>query len=520
MRQLLIGNKVFKDKCYIDYICYSKPKFRGEEKFFNKIFKEVTEKNYLLINENSLVKNGAYSLNIILKYKNEKKTIKKGRTIKKSNQKNQNQNKKLKEKVNKAIKQEKFPKLSRQNSVLNNFVPLNEKYDIIYVNYNDIKNIPGNFELNDLLEFLEFFKNKGSIIFTNFIKPQEVTPKKGKQQKNDKLKIRINDTKKNEELAMDKDMENLNRLYDLTQLYFFEINDAKKAFNIHYNHFTKENINNRKEIIGKKIFDYFIKGISPATKEILNEIKTGFFLEQFNNCTVVLTYEKKADIQNFDSKIIPKKYYNNIKYIDDYKKLLTENINDYYSILISLIVHSYAYSSPNFQTIPGLYPTFVIGLEIIKKRFELQRNKIKLTEEIYNINSKENELLKMKEEISLKGKEKGFSSNSIIENKSNIQIYHPLYDYNLINLFKTKKFIENLNENGFIDEKYYIMHDPLYRDLMGSITELERKKVSKEKIKQNIIKTIKNINISKKFKDKEINSLQKVKNHNLPIDKL
>lgn len=64
--------------------------------------------------------------------------------------------------------------------------------------------------------------------------------------------------KKNEELAIDKDMENLNKLYDLIQLYFFEISDAKKSFIIHYNHFTKENINNRKEIIGNKIFDYFI----------------------------------------------------------------------------------------------------------------------------------------------------------------------------------------------------------------------------------------------------------------------
>ena len=72
-------------------------------------------------------------------------------------------------------------------------------------------------------------------------------------------------------------MEDINKLYDLTQLYFFDFIEAEKIFNEHYEYFTQENEINRKKFSGKTIFDYLIKGISPATKEILKEKKLNFF---------------------------------------------------------------------------------------------------------------------------------------------------------------------------------------------------------------------------------------------------
>ena len=69
IKQLLLGNKISKKKCFIDLNCYGRPKFEGEEEFFDKIFEYVTVKNYLQINKTPLEEGSRFSLLIQLKHK-------------------------------------------------------------------------------------------------------------------------------------------------------------------------------------------------------------------------------------------------------------------------------------------------------------------------------------------------------------------------------------------------------------------------------------------------------------------
>ena len=75
MKQLIIGNKTSKKKCRIDYIGYGRPKFEGDEEFFDEIYNYVTSKNNLIINKTPLNEGSRSSLIIKLIYKGQIKII-------------------------------------------------------------------------------------------------------------------------------------------------------------------------------------------------------------------------------------------------------------------------------------------------------------------------------------------------------------------------------------------------------------------------------------------------------------
>ena len=159
----------------------------------------------------------------------------------------------------------------------------------------------------------------------------------------------------------------LNQLYDFTNIFFFDTKQCRKIFNKHYETFTKDNINNRKQITKSKLFDYFIKGIATATKEEVTGMKTGLFLDQLNKFTIIYASKRAANKVELDSQPHPKVNHSNLELIKEYKKYLKINKNDYYSILISTLVINCGATSPNCQSTDVIYPAFLIALEIIKK---------------------------------------------------------------------------------------------------------------------------------------------------------
>ena len=58
---------------------------------------------------------------------------------------------------------------------------------MIYINYVDLKNIPGDFKMRDLLELLKFFKNKGSTLFVNFYKPKRPKVQEEEEEKDEDI---------------------------------------------------------------------------------------------------------------------------------------------------------------------------------------------------------------------------------------------------------------------------------------------------------------------------------------------
>ena len=108
IKQLLIGNKASKRKCHIDYIGYGRPKFEGEEEFFDEIYNYVTSKNHLTISKTPLIEGSSSSLTIILNQAKAKR--KKRKKIEKRNRRRKNRimrkikKRKKKIKIKKRIK--------------------------------------------------------------------------------------------------------------------------------------------------------------------------------------------------------------------------------------------------------------------------------------------------------------------------------------------------------------------------------------------------------------------------------
>jgi hypothetical protein len=78
-KQLILGNKISKKKCFIDFITFGRPKFEGEEEFFETIFNQVNLKNGIQINSTPL-EEGRFSLVIELKHKDKEQKIQLGTT--------------------------------------------------------------------------------------------------------------------------------------------------------------------------------------------------------------------------------------------------------------------------------------------------------------------------------------------------------------------------------------------------------------------------------------------------------
>ena len=61
--------------------------------------------------------------------------------------------------------------------------------------------------------------------------------------------------------------------------------------------------------------------------------------------------------------------------IKQYKDILNEKKNDYFSIFISSIIIHCASCAPGCQTTEVIYPSFLISLEVIKASISLTVNK-------------------------------------------------------------------------------------------------------------------------------------------------
>ena len=104
-KQLLLGNKISKKKSFIDFVGFGRPKFEGEEEFFNQIFNHVTLKNNLQINSTPLDEGSRYSLIIELKHNDKEQTIIVGTIPAEEKEQKQKEEEEKKKKENEEKKQ-------------------------------------------------------------------------------------------------------------------------------------------------------------------------------------------------------------------------------------------------------------------------------------------------------------------------------------------------------------------------------------------------------------------------------
>ena len=575
--QLLTANKISKKKMNVEYITYGIPKFEEEEeKFFLDIYNYVNEKNHLDINEKPLVEDGTYSLKFEFYFKdqthsfclgsggenaeeekkednpeeekkeenpeekkeestpqeNKEETTpqeNKEESTPQENNETPEENKEEKKEENpepedyepnEAMKAEKIPKFSRKDSVLCNMDPKSKKYTLFYLNFDELKDIPGNFEKNDLIELLYFLKKKGAKIFINYYKPEEPKEEKkeeskenkenaGKEKEKEKPKEKQKEKEKKEENdeKEEKEMKCLNNLYYLTDIYFFDFKQAIEEFNKHYHCFTTDKSD--KNINKQKLLDYFINGIASGTKKEVDGDKYGFFLEDFVKFYMVHANKKKAKKNEFDCQLFPKVNHNNIKLIDEYKNVIKKNVSNYVSIFITFFISGITSSGATDEAIIG---SFLNALEIIKRKVECEKNNINLNEKnLMKYKISEKNLAERIKELNLINQEGDFVLDCTNKEKSELKEYIPLYDYHLVYYFRSYVNQKELKKKGFINDKGYIMYDPVHRKRMRP--DLANVKLNEEETQKKVESNIKNIDVGTRIKDKEIDS-SKINNDN------
>ena len=582
LEQLLFANKMTKKKMCIEFIGYGCPKFENEEEFFLQIFNYVNEKNHLDLNEKSLTEDGAYSLKFEFTFKkkthsfcvgsggenkeeeNKEEKKEENKEEKKEEKKEENpeekkeenpEEKKEEEKVeenkegekeekkkkeeepdeyepNEAMKEEKIPKFSRKDSILCNLNPKNKKYSLFFLNFDDIKDIPGNFEKKDLIELIYFLKKKGAKIFINYYKPVEEKIEKEEDEGNknqdneihgetydssgkvnEKEKQRKKEAKEEEdaESKEEKEMKCLNNLYYLTDLYFFDFKQALEEFTKHYKFFTTDKSD--KSINKQKVFDYFISGIASGTKKEVDGDKYGFFLEDFMKYYVVHANKKKAKKNEFDCQLFPKINHNNINLITDYKEIIKKNVNNYMTIFVSFILSGVIINNGTVSN-EVIIGAFLNSLEIVKRKLECEKNNINLSEkELMKFKLSEKNLAERIKELNLEFQEGDFVLDCTNKEKSELKEYVPLYDYHLVYYFRSDINQKELKKKGFINDKGFIMYDPVHRKRMRS--DLINKKLNKEETQKKVESNIMNIDIGSRIKDKEIDSSKINKDNNM-----
>jgi hypothetical protein len=398
--------------------------------------------------------------------------------------------------------------------------PKSKKYTLFYLNFDGLKDIPGNFEKNDLIELLYFLKKKGAKIFINYYKPEEPKEEKkeeskenkenaGKEKEKEKPKEKQKEKEKKEENdeKEEKEMKCLNNLYYLTDIYFFDFKQAIEEFNKHYHCFTTDKSD--KNINKQKLLDYFINGIASGTKKEVDGDKYGFFLEDFVKFYMVHANKKKAKKNEFDCQLFPKVNHNNIKLIDEYKNVIKKNVNNYVSIFITFFISGITSSGATDEAIIG---SFLNALEIIKRKVECEKNNINLNEKnLMKYKISEKNLAERIKELNLINQEGDFVLDCTNKEKSELKEYIPLYDYHLVYYFRSYVNQKELKKKGFINDKGYIMYDPVHRKRMRP--DLANVKLNEEETQKKVESNIKNIDVGTRIKDKEIDS-SKINNDN------
>ena len=472
---LLLANILRKKQVITEYIGFGRPNFTDNEKFFGEIFDYVSKKNNIIFNKTPLKERYESSIYFELKHKNKNKSFKvkkAGKGEKDDEQKKDNSNKKM-------IK----PNFSRKEGALANMVLENSNYYLFYLNFEDLTTITG-VDRIDLIELLYFLRKRGTKIFINFYKAEEF-----KEDDNDiedehffsnSIQFIESESEEAEESDANQDekskkMKEINNIYYLTDLYFFDSKQAPKKFDQHYQFFSADQV--KTKVNKDNYFDYFIKGIATGTKDEIDKEKFAFFIEYFNKLYVIRANKNSGNKYAFDLKIHPQINHYNMENVKHYKKIIKKNKNYYISLILAFILGNII--DNNSTDIETIFTGYLVGLEMIKKKLELEKNDINDIKEIdfANINIPKSSIDIKVRTLAHTGEEKAFILDCTNKEKSKLKDYVPLYDIHLINYLSNQKNINVLKKKGFINENGLIMVDPQYRSLMKD----DQQNISKEK---------------------------------------
>ena len=273
-----------------------------------------------------------------------------------------------------------------------------------------------------------------------------------------------------------------------------------------------------KSVVNKgNLYDYFIKGIATGTKDEVDKEKYGFFIEYFNKLYIIKADKNIGNKYEFDLKIHPQINHYNMGIIKIYKNIIKKNKNYYISLILAYILGSIIEN--NSTSLETLFKGYVNGLEVIKKKLELERNNLNVKEnDDMNLEIPSNEIdIKIKT-LEYTGQENGFILDCTNKQKSELKDYVPLYDTHMVNFLKNHKNLDDLKKNGFINNKGFIMIDPEYRKIMKD--DAQPIYLDKNKYNKIVEKKIKKINVLMKESDRVKDPKREALQEGIPTKKM
>jgi hypothetical protein len=445
---MLMINKAFKKKTFIEYLTLSETVYKEEEEFMREVIKYVTEQNYLFI-----IENGVFEIPSKIKF-----------TIKLAETKDSNFIKTFELQLDGR-------KEDKQEPTTNLYNTLNYDFDFTNFFYMDLNS---NFEIGKygftMQLYSEFVKSltdnfKDICIVTNF--PDIIS----------------NVSNLNME-----GISSINEILEYTDVFIFEKKEALALFNLLAS--LKESaVNNIEE--KKNIELLFIKEVNKKRK---NLPKIGIFIDELKKLTIIEQQAKSNLIlfhSDFDLKFIPDKISKDI--IEEYKKLLVVHHQELKFTFIGGFLSRIFYKR-SFST------CFTAGSESVKRILELLRFQLDypIDNNYYIIRIKKpghsanSQAIKEKQDEDLikVRKEQHFVLDCVNKETSSMRTYNPLYDQNLQSFFSSHTIRSHLKKLGFINRKGQVLQDPDFKKLgiiknkkLVKIYEDEQKKLIK--IKEN-----------------------------------
>ena len=280
-----------------------------------------------------------------------------------------------------------------------------------------------------------------------------------------------------------------------------------KFFAEHYKLFTVDL--SQKIISSKNVYDYFIKGITTGTSTKVPNEKTGLFLDEFNEFSLIQVSKKSVYKHEYSLNLLPKINAHNLSEISEYKDIINKNKTNFLSLFLSNIVISISHAQKNSKINSMIvYPSYLTGVDLVKKKMEFIKNDIKINEfddKFYKIKKKIKLISKELEKLSKEEKEEKFLLDCTNKLKSNKKEYISLFDFHLKDYFSNQYIRKDLENKGFIDSEGYILYDPVYKNTMKN--KMKKKKFTEEQMKEKIISDINNIKMHSVFNGKNINDI-------------
>ena len=94
--------------------------------------------------------------------------------------------------------------------------------------------------------------------------------------------------------------------------------------------------------------------------------------------------KKSVNKQEYDCQPFPKINTHNIDEVNEYKDIIKKNKNDFYTCFLSNMVTSMGGSAQKCISPEVIYPAFLTGIDLVKKKVESKKNKIKMQDDDMN----------------------------------------------------------------------------------------------------------------------------------------